>query len=203
MVLTSHGVDFDSTVGSSKDALQQDANKSNIVINSGQSKVYCTSSNMTISGVKPVTTSQSGSITLVAGQSIQLLPGTKILAGGFMYASILSVEKHGKHSAKVTRLVTIEENEKIEEQLCYATSVSLINPFPVNRKGQLHAGEPADGSIVASNKSNVGLAQEQIRKLMATVFDRLPSFSQSSIQISGKSNNYSFPFIDYRYVLRL
>lgn len=193
----------DGIKGVSKNVGNKDANVSDVIISAGQTKEYVTSSNITLSQAEPVTVDQNGSITLVAGKSIQLLPGTKISAGGFMYASIVTKGKSGKHVKKEIRLVTLEENEKIEEQTSLSQAAALFSPFPSNRKGQLHAAAKENGSFGIYINKDLGIAQEQTHKLAAISADRFRSGFQPTIHNFINLPGYCNAYIDCRYTLRL
>jgi hypothetical protein len=113
-----------------------------------------------------VSVEKEGTVTLVASKSILLLPGTKITAGGFLYASIeQSPAKGGKHRKKAVKLVTIEENKKIEEQATLSFAYTLFNPFPAPGRRQLHAGAAENGSFISSGNELVGVSTDQQRKV--------------------------------------
>ncbi len=105
------------------------------------------------------------------GKSIQLLPGTRISAGGFIYAPAESNIKEGKQHKKEIRLVTVEELKTIEEQASLSVAYTLFSPFPARTKGHLHAGDAEQGSFTTSANVLSGVAPEQQRK--AAVESRL------------------------------
>jgi|GEM_PF-3389989 len=124
------------------------------------------SANLTISGENSkVSVERKGTVTLVAGKSIVLLPGTKISNGGFLYASIEPREKSGKRQKKEVKLVTIEEKMKIEEQASLCVAYSLFSPFLTRNKGYLHTGDAENGSFSSSYNDLSGVAPEQQRKV--------------------------------------
>ena len=144
----------------------RNASIGNITVAAGQTHNYKSSANLTISGTNsPVTVEKKGVITLSAGKSILFLPGTKISAGGFLYASIKPVAKNRKHQKKEIRLVTIEENEKIEEQASLSIAATLFSPFPTRSRGHLHAGNAHQSSFTASGNDLSGVSPEQQRKM--------------------------------------
>lgn len=123
-------------------------------------------SNLVVSGENNlVVVAKEGTVTLSAGKSISLLPGTKISAGGFLYASIDQVSKNGKHRKKVIRLVTVEEKQKIEEQASLSVAYTLFSPFLSRNKGSLHAGDAENGSFNSFSGDLTGLSPEQQRKV--------------------------------------
>jgi hypothetical protein len=137
-----------------------------VTVSAGQAKNAEASANLTIAGANSqVNVEKVGTVTLVAGKSIVLHPGTKISAGSFLYASIEPAGKGGKHPKKGVRLVTVEENKKIEEQASLSYAVALFNPFPTHRKGILHAGDAENGSFTSSIYEITGVSPEQQRKV--------------------------------------
>jgi hypothetical protein len=124
------------------------------------------SSNLVVSGENNlIVVAKEGTVTLSAGKSISLLPGTKISAGGFLYASIDQISKNGKHRKKVVRLVTVEEKQKIEEQASLSVAYTLFSPFLSGNKGSLHAGDTENGSFKSLSGYLTGLSPEQQRKV--------------------------------------
>ena len=137
-----------------------------VKVSAGQTQNTQASANLTISGENSkVNVEKAGTVTLVAGESIVLHPGTKISEGSFLYASIEPAVKSGKHPKKGVRLVTVEENQKLEEQASLHYAVALFNPFPTHRKGSLHAGDADNGSFTSSIYEIAGVSPEQQRKV--------------------------------------
>jgi hypothetical protein len=137
-----------------------------ITVSAGQVHNSQAAANLTISGENSkVSVEKKGTVTLVAGKSIILHPGTKISNGGFLYASIEPVSKNGKSRKKQISLVTIEEKIKIEEQASLSMAAILFSPFPTRSKGTLHAGDAEQGSFTSSNHELFGVAPEQQRKV--------------------------------------
>ena len=64
----------------------------------------------------------------------------------------------------MARLVTVEENRKIEEQASLSYAAMLFSPFPSLRKGVLHAGDTDNGSFTTSNHELSAVSPEQQRK---------------------------------------
>ena len=195
--------DCDSLKGVSQIIIRHDADMNSVVAGTGLTEETVAPAHLVLSESTPVTVDQNGSITLVAGKSIHFLPGTKISAGGFMYASIVQPGKTGRLQKKEVRLVTVEENEKLEEQVSLAQAATLLSPFPSNKKGQLHAATSENGSIDVYTNNNIGISQEQTFKLAAISVARLQANLQpivhKFINLPGYCNNN----VDCRYVLRL
>lgn len=162
----------DDTVYLSKNLSNRGATLNGVIIASGQSQVYRAHDNISISGSNPVTVNQKGSITLIAGRSILLLPGTRISYGGFMYASIGPNGKSSKQAGKEASLVTIEENEKIEEQVNLSMSVALFSPFSTCKNDHLHAGDAEEGSYNLSNNVLSAISPEHQRKVAVDSYFR-------------------------------
>ena len=155
-----------------------------ISVSAEQSQSSQASANLTISGENStVSVEKKGTVTLVAGKSIVLHPGTKISAGSFMYASIETVSKNGKRQKKEVTLVTVEENEKIEEQASLAVAYNLFRPIPARNKGYLHAGDAENGSFYASNYELSGVAPEQQRKVAVDI-RFLPEVTRQQLSVN-------------------
>ncbi len=138
----------------------------NISVSSGQAHHERSSANLTISGENSkVSLEKEGTVSLTAGESIILRPGTKISSGSFLYACIEPRAKSGKSQGKVVKLVTIEENREIEEQASLAFACSLFTPFPAISHGHLHAGDAENGSFTSSTNELSGVTPEQQRKV--------------------------------------
>jgi hypothetical protein len=122
-------------------------------------------------------------VKLVAGESIVLHPGTKISLGSFLYATIQPAVKSGKRQKKEVSLVTIEENQKIEEQASLTFAAALFSPFPSHRKGNLHAGDAENGSFTSSNYELSAVSPEQQRKV-AIDSRQLPEVTRKQLLIN-------------------
>ncbi|MFZ4520869.1 MAG: hypothetical protein ACOYNC_04150 [Bacteroidales bacterium] len=165
-----------------------------ITVSAGQVQNVQAAANLTISGENSkVSIEKKGTITLVAGKSIVLHPGTTISSGGFLYASIEIKGKNGKHQKKEVSVVTIEEKEKLDEQAGLSIAVARFSPFPTRSKGILHAGDAEQGSFYSSNNELSGVAPEQQRKV-AVDSRLLPEVVRSKFSV-----NYSFVPVAYAY----
>ena len=89
-----------------------------VSVSAGQVQNSQATANVTMKGESSkVSVDKEGTVTVTSSKSIVFRPGTKITAGGFLYASIdQPATKTGKHPKKVLRLVTVEEKIKIDEQ---------------------------------------------------------------------------------------
>jgi hypothetical protein len=203
MVIGTEASDFDSVKGLKKSVLSNEVSLNNILVSSGQIQEYTSSSHLTLSGSDPVKVDANGSITLIAGKSIQLLPGTKVTVGGFMYASVLPHGKEAQRAKQKTRLVTIEENEKIEEEISLAGAAALISPFTTANKGELYSGSSSNGCIRPSVIVEACLGSEQSRNVVFSITDNYQIFKSTVILNSfGRCKNY-FSHKECQYVLRL
>jgi primase-polymerase (primpol)-like protein len=193
--LTAEGSTFMSA--GSKDNLQKTNNSKGyqIAVSTGEVKNNNkASANLTISGENSkVSVETAGTVTVVAGESIVLHPGTKISAGSFLYASIESAVKTVKHHKKDVKLVTVEENKKIEEQASLAFAANLFSPFPSSRKGTVHAGDAENGSFTASNNVLLGVSPEQQRKV-AVDSRLLPQVSPKQILTVNHTTPVSYAY---------
>ena len=138
------------------------------------------SANLTISGENSkVSVEKKGTVTLVAGKSIIFHPGTKISSGSFLYASIESGTKVGKHSKSEVTLVTLEEMKEIEEQDVLSTAYLLFSPFPTHNKGRIRAGDTENGCFTSSSNELSGVYPEQQRKTAVCSRDVLNFFNKN------------------------
>ena len=176
----------------------------NISVSAGQARNSQASANLTMSGENSkVSVEKEGTVTLVAGKSILLHPGTKISSGGFLYASIEPMPKSGKHQKKEVRIVTVEEKNKIEEQASLSTAYSLFSPFPTRNKGHLHTGDAENGSFTSSINDLSGVAPEQHRKVAVNSFN-LTEITREQMVINYKPVPETYTFrAETMMVLRL
>ncbi len=150
---------------------QQPGNSSETVLNGinltdQDTRVVNSASAIILSEQMPVRVGSNASLTLVAGKNIFLLPGTKITAGGFLYATIQKPGKKGKTAAQECRLVTIEENEQIAEQEALAVSTTL-SPFVRPEKDHLRNAAPGESTLNVTSPSDKGIIQDHQRKFSA------------------------------------
>jgi hypothetical protein len=137
-----------------------------VSVSAGHSQASEASANLTMAGMNSqVSVEKEGSVTLVAGESIVLRPGTKVSGGGFLYASIRPASHTGKPHKKGVKVVTVEEKKKIEEQESLETACEMFKPFPSKSRGFLHAGDADNGSYFASCHELFGVSPEQQRKV--------------------------------------
>ena len=166
----------------------------NLAVSAGRTGDQQASANLTISGENSkVSVEKKGIVTLVAGRSIILHPGTKISCGSFLYASIESGAKIGKHSKSEVTLVTLEEMKKIEEQASLCTAFLLFSPFPTHTKGYLRPGDAEQGSFTSSNNQLSAVSPEQQRKV-AIESRQLPEVTRRQITV-----NYTFAPVAFAY----
>jgi archaellum component FlaF (FlaF/FlaG flagellin family) len=181
----------------------QNRTVNDLSLKSDESVTIQTASTLVVSDEKPVNVNQNGSITLVSGKAIVLLPGTKISSGGFMYASINPDGKKGKQVKKITKLVTVEEHAKLEEQATLAEAVSLFSPFPSSSKRQLSNPYSGGNSIVVSSQQNSALVNESNVKQFAIPATRLIIERVTNVQQESGKTMFCSAFSECRYVLRL
>lgn len=140
---------------------------------------------------------------VISQNSIQLLPGTRITAGGFIYASAVSRDKSGKSARKAMKLVTVEENEKIIEQRVLEISATLISPFLHSQVKHFSTDGSSDGNYSASVFSESALLQDPSRKLDAMAFQSFKPISVSTTHTFNTVADNIHNRIECRYVLRL
>lgn len=178
---TAQGSTVDVPATSDNTAKGKTATVNNLSISSGQAQNNKVSSNLVVSGESNlIVVAKEGTVTLSAGKSISLLPGTKISAGGFLYASIDQVSKNGKHRKKVVRVVTVEEKQKIEEQASLSVAYTLFSPFLSRNKGSLHAGDAENGSYSSLSTTLSGVSTEQQWKV-AVDSRQLPELARKQL----------------------
>lgn len=164
----------------------QPGNSSETVLNGisltdQDTRVVNSSSAIILSEQEPVRVGGNASLTLVAGRNIFLLPGTKITAGGFLYASIQRPGKKGKAITEECRLVTIEENEQIAEQEALAISTTL-SPFVKPEKDHLRNAVPGESTLSISSPSDKGVIQDHHRKFSTRQYQSiLPGLPHSEM----------------------
>jgi hypothetical protein len=135
----------------------------------------------------PVTVEKAGRITLTARKPIVFLPGTKISAGSFVYASIDPAAKQAKHRKKAARLVTVEEKEKIDEQASLAKACEIFSPFPVSKRGTVHAtGDTGRSKYTSSGGDPSAVSPEQQRTFSAV------ALATTRITIERKTSSFTF-----------
>ena len=133
-----------------------------------------------------VSVDKEGTVTVTSSKSILFRPGTRITAGGFLYASIEQpATKSGKHPKKVVILVTVEEKIKLEEQASLSTASALFSPFPSHSHGHLHAGDTEEGRFTSSNNTISAVSPEQQRKVAVN------SFKQPGVTRIQLTTNYT------------
>lgn len=139
-----------------------------ISVSAGKVQNSQASANLTLSGENSkVSVEKEGTVTLVAGKSIILHPGTKISNGSFLYASIEPVVKSGKRQKQEIKLVTIDEKNKIDEQINLSIAYERFRPFPTRKRAHLHSGDTDHGNLSSSGNELSGVTPEQQRKVAA------------------------------------
>ena len=152
-----------------------------ISVSTSQENISRSSANLTISGDNSkVSVEKEGTVTLVAGKSIILRPGTKISNGSFLYASIEPIVKNEKHQKKEIRIVTVEEKNKIEEQVSLAKAFELFEPYPARNRSHLHTNDSENGCFASPVYELSGVTPEQQRKV-AVEGHRMPEVTHSQI----------------------
>jgi len=122
----------------------------------------------------PVTINNGGRMNLTSGQPIFLKPGTKVLAGGYLRAAVLtdagerkSVEPRYKKSKKPTRI------EKIAEPLIIAETLDAISPFAKRSGRSVGEGNNNEERLNALISEVAGISPEQNRKQAVTSFAKM------------------------------
>lgn len=163
---TANGNTVDSSTSKNDPQENEISTVYSISVSSGQAQNNQATANLTISGENSkVNVETAGTVTLVASKSILLRPGTKVTAGGFLYASIEPIVKSGKHPKKELRLVTVEEKIMLEAQASLAVAYTIFSPFPAPAKRHLHSGDTENGSFTSSTNELYAVSPEQQRKV--------------------------------------
>jgi hypothetical protein len=175
----------------------------NLTLSNKGSLVVQSTDNVVISGKNPVSVDQQASMTLVSGKSIRLLPGTRISSGGFMYASISNPAKKGKHSKKVARLVTVEENEKMLEQAALAQAATYLTPFTYRNQRQISSFCKEPGLKTDSGNHISAVISESSSKQFAVESNRLIIEIVPIVRHVTIPTEFCISHAACRYVLRL
>ena len=163
---TAQGSTVDSPSSKNDPQKKETSTVYSVSVSAGQSQNNQATANLTISGENSkVSVDKPGTVTLVASKSILLLPGTKVSAGGFLYASIETGAKNGKQPKKEIRLVTVEEKMKIETQASLSEAFALFSPFPSPNRRHLRSGDAEQGSFTSSSSELSAVSPEQQRKV--------------------------------------
>lgn len=184
---------------------EDEQNVNNLTLNKQGSLTIRSSSSLIISGEKPVNVNENGSMTLVSAKAIHFLPGTSIKSGGFMYASINNNGgKKGKLAKKEAKLVTVEENEKIEEQTSLAEAKRLFAPFHIN-SGKRQISRPFGGQTFTGFviHGDCALSTESNSKQFDFILGGLILETAPIIHKNIKKTDFCRTYVECRYVLRL
>jgi hypothetical protein len=158
----------------------------NITINdlslTGKSEAFTSQGSLVLSDESPVSVGANGSMKLVSGKSIILLPGTKISGGGFLYATIH--RSKGSQSGKTTTLVTVEQKEMIDEQKALEHAATLLSPFASKSDNGFSARKDDDSSISATSVKQYGVTSGNNNKINAI------TETKSVVNLIFTSNNY-------------
>lgn len=166
-----------------------------------RTETFVSQGSLVLSGEEPVSVGHNGTIKLVAGQSIILLPGTKISSGGFLYATIHPGK--GKNSGKVTKLVTVEEKAKIDEQKALEHAATLLSPFPSETAKGVSPCSNENNSISAASVHQSGITTGNNNKISAITETRTV-ITQTFASINYSSGFKLHSFVpEARFVLRL
>jgi hypothetical protein len=182
--ITAQGSAVESASSKSDPQSKEASTAYSISVSAGQVQNNQSTANLTISGENSkVSVEKEGTVTLSASKSIHLLPGTKVSAGGFLYASIETIAKNGKNPKKEMRLVTVEEKMKIEAQASLSKAYALFSPFPSPARRHLHSGESENGSYTSENNELSAVTPEQQKKV-AVNSRLLPEVTRTQISTS-------------------
>jgi hypothetical protein len=165
--VTAQGSTVEYSAAKTSDQSSQNPQGYSVSVSSSQVQNNQSTANLTISGENSkVSADQAGTVKLVASESIVLRPGTRVTAGGFLYASIEPATKNGKQRhKKVVVVVTVEEKMKMEAQASLAMAYTIFSPFPSPTKRHFHSGDDENGSFTSSTNELSAVSPEQHRKV--------------------------------------
>ena len=121
----------------------------NITLGNGEDSCYNASETITVAGSGTTFLVQNGgSATLIAGQSIHMLYGTTVVAGGYLHAYITTTNEYCINPAKplASNPEVIPESVDIPE-LIYSTQNIMVYPNPTSGKFTVEL-TGSDGSVI-------------------------------------------------------
>lgn len=138
-----------------------------ISVSAGQEAGTPASATLTIAGESSkVSVEKQGSVTLTAGKSIILRPGTRVSAGGFLYASIEPASEAGQDKHHSARVVTVEEHQEILEQTALAFAHTRFSPFPSASRSHVSGEAGEQGSYTVAGSVPSAISPDHQRKVM-------------------------------------
>lgn len=138
----------------------------------------------------PLTIGDGGRMNLIAGQSIVLKPGTRVLAGGYLRATIHSGSADQNQRAKQDRKSKkySREEQAIEPVKLVATTIG-ISPFAKKSSRAIASGEHNNDGYFAMIPDVSGISPEQNRKTLGYITSTL-NFIQYKV-VNSYPNNHN------------
>jgi len=132
----------------------------------GQDQFYLANKNLTISGhEKPVIVRNGASLNLASGRSIVLLPGTKVISGGYLHATIISdVGERSVAARKMTRPSDLAKMENSNKTTIISETAVPCSPFAKSSKGDFREQGNDDQNFNALAADYSGVITEHNRK---------------------------------------
>lgn len=138
----------------------------------------------------PLTISDGGRMNLIAGHSIVLKPGTRVLAGGYFRATISELKGHKPGIHNYLKSKKQKSLEKTIEPVLLVKTQNNISPFAKKSKGRsIGTGGNNEECLNALVTDVSGISPEQNRKPIGYATTRL-TFNSARIVKSGQ-----YPFI--------
>jgi hypothetical protein len=129
----------------------------------------------------PITVTDGGRMNLTSGESIVLKPGTRVIAGGYLRANILSdtrAQKSSIHQYRKAKKTVGSENTV--EPVIIAETQNTISPFARNSARAIRESSNNEESLNAIISDVSGISPEQNRKTLGYSTTRI-NFTYNNI----------------------
>jgi len=132
----------------------------------GQDQFYMANRNLTISGPeKPVVVRNGAALNLASGRSVVFLPGTKVLSGGYLHATIISdAGERSVAARKITRPSDLAKMENANNTTILSETAVPCSPFAKSSKGDFREQGNDDQNFNALAADYSGVITEHNRK---------------------------------------
>ncbi len=132
----------------------------------GQEQFYLANRNLTISGLeKPVIVRNGAALNLASGRSVVFLPGTKVLSGGYLHATIISdAGERSVAARKMTRPSDLAKMENGSKTTIISETAVPCSPFAKSSKGDFREQGNDDQNFNALAADYSGVITEHNRK---------------------------------------
>jgi hypothetical protein len=107
----------------------------------------------------PVTVDKGGRMNLFSGHSITLKPGTRVIAGGYLHAAIVSDTKEQRPGTHKTRISgKTPDAEPVVAPVVIAETIDAISPFVKSSGRGISESDKKEESIVAQVSEVTGIS---------------------------------------------